>query len=154
MAAVDLVAGAGFDAVEAKNAGQAVRILDSRLHIRIVFTDIDMPGSMNGLKLAAAIRGRWSWIEIIVVSGHVKPPLYDLPGRAVFFEVAVLYTEYLSVTGHSTPGGSQHHHHDDGRFSLWIAQQAGAAQTPVLRSTWLPPLAGRASMSLRRSRNT
>ena len=55
MDAVDMVRAAGFDVIEAENADE-VLILESRLDITVVFTDIQMPGSMDGLKLAAAIR--------------------------------------------------------------------------------------------------
>lgn len=55
------------------------------MDIRVVFTDIDMPGSMNGLKLAAAIRDRWPPIDIVIVSGHVRPTQADLPPRSLFF---------------------------------------------------------------------
>lgn len=54
--AVDLVEAAGYKALEASNADEAIAILEKRKDIRIVFTDIDMPGSMDGLKLARAIR--------------------------------------------------------------------------------------------------
>ncbi len=85
MLAVDVVETAGFEAVEAANADVAVAILESRTDIRIVFTDIDMPGSMDGIKLAAAIRNRWPPIEIIITSGQVSPKDVLLPERAVFF---------------------------------------------------------------------
>lgn len=85
MMAVDLVESAGFEAVEATNADEATRILEARTDIRIVFTDIDMPGSMDGLKLAAAIRGRWPPIEIIVTSGQHTARDLTLPARSVFF---------------------------------------------------------------------
>lgn len=85
MMAVDLVLDAGFDVVEAWSADEAVTILESRSDIRIVFTDVDMPGSMDGLKLAAAIRDRWPPIEIIVTSGHMRMTENVLPDRSVFF---------------------------------------------------------------------
>jgi DNA-binding NtrC family response regulator len=62
--AVSMVEAAGFEAIEAGNADEAVRILESRKDIRIVFTDINMPGSMDGMKLAACIRDRWPPVEI------------------------------------------------------------------------------------------
>lgn len=83
--AMDLVEDAGFEAIEAADADEAVRILEARTDIRIVFTDIDMPGSMNGMKLAAAVRDRWPPIDIIIVSGHVRLSDVDLPDRSVFF---------------------------------------------------------------------
>ena len=85
MFAVDLIEEACFSVVEAATADEAVQLLETRLDIRIVFTDIDMPGSMDGLKLAAAIRDRWPPIEIIITSGAVMNAAAALPDRAVFF---------------------------------------------------------------------
>ena len=83
--ASDLVEEAGFQALTARNADEALAILESRQDVRIVFTDVDMPpGSMNGLKLARLVRGRWPPIQIIVTSGHVQLGSGDLPERAEF----------------------------------------------------------------------
>jgi CheY-like chemotaxis protein len=59
LCAVDTVEGAGFEVIEAANADEAIRILESRSDIRVVFTDLHMPGAMDGLKLAHAVRNRW-----------------------------------------------------------------------------------------------
>jgi DNA-binding NtrC family response regulator len=80
-----MVEDAGLQPLYAKNADEAVAILETRADIRIVFTDVDMPGSMDGIKLAAAIRNRWPPISIIVVSGHADVPLSELPEGAHFF---------------------------------------------------------------------
>jgi CheY-like chemotaxis protein len=85
MMAIDIVEEAGFLAIEARNADEAISILETRSDIRIVFTDIDMPGSMDGIRLAAAVRDRWPPIEIIITSGHVRKSDVDLPPRSVFF---------------------------------------------------------------------
>jgi two-component system, response regulator PdtaR len=77
--AVDLVEEAGFEAIEAANADEAIRILESRHDVMVVFTDIDMPGSMDGLKLAHAVRNRWPPIKLVVTSGHSLPTDKDLP---------------------------------------------------------------------------
>jgi CheY-like chemotaxis protein len=82
--AVDIVEDAGFVAVSAENADEAVEILEHREDIDIVFTDIDMPGSVNGLRLATCIHDRWPPIEIIVTSGQYRPKESELPERAVF----------------------------------------------------------------------
>jgi CheY-like chemotaxis protein len=66
----------------ASNADEAIVILETQLDIRLVFTDIDMPGSMNGMKLAAAVRERWPPIHLVITSG--KPLPSELPARAVF----------------------------------------------------------------------
>ena len=85
LAAIDMVEDAGFEALAAADATEAVGILESRLDIRIVFTDIDMPRGMDGMKLAACIRNRWPPIEIILTSGHLRPACEVLPARSVFF---------------------------------------------------------------------
>ncbi len=69
MDAVDMIAAAGFEVIEAANADDAIEILEARRDITVVFTDIQMPGSMDGLKLARAVRGRWPPIKIIATSG-------------------------------------------------------------------------------------
>lgn len=83
--AVDLVEDAGFDVVDVASAAEAIRVLESRPDIRVVFTDIDMPGGMNGMRFAASIRDRWPPIELIIVSGKRTPRTEDLPTRGVFF---------------------------------------------------------------------
>jgi len=69
MHAAEMIEDAGFDVVEAASADEAILVLEVRLDITVVFTDIQMPGSMDGLKLAAAIRGRWPPIKIVATSG-------------------------------------------------------------------------------------
>lgn len=85
MMAVDLVEETGFEAVEATNAVYAVRVLENRPDVRVVFTDVDMPGGTDGMKLAAKIRDRWPPIELIIVSGRRTPRPEELPARGVFF---------------------------------------------------------------------
>jgi DNA-binding NtrC family response regulator len=70
MGALQLVAAAGFEALEAGNADEAIRILEDRGDIRLVFTDVGMPGTMDGLKLSHYIRDRWPPVKLIVASGH------------------------------------------------------------------------------------
>jgi CheY-like chemotaxis protein len=79
MRAVDMVEDAGYAPVEAVDADGAVAILESRSDIALMVTDIQMPGSMDGLRLAHAVRERWPSIKIIVVSGQLKQPSIDLP---------------------------------------------------------------------------
>jgi CheY-like chemotaxis protein len=84
MDAVQMIEEAGFDALEAANADDAILILEARSDINVVFTDVDMPGSMDGLKLAHAVRGRWPPIQIITTSGHVTVKDKDLPAGSRF----------------------------------------------------------------------
>lgn len=73
---------AGFDVIEARNAAEALRALEANPQIHLLFTDIDMPGSMDGLALAAAVRNRWPPVKIIVTSGKGRPAPSELPDGA------------------------------------------------------------------------
>jgi two-component system, response regulator PdtaR len=77
---------AGFIVFEAENAAEAIRRLELHAEIRLIFTDINMPGSMDGLALAHYVRGRWPPVKIIVTSGYIKMPENDLPTGALFVE--------------------------------------------------------------------
>jgi len=85
MRAVDIVEDAGFNPVEAVNADQAISILESRSDISLLFTDIQMPGSIDGLKLAHAVHDRWPSVKIILVSGQVNPSDAERPTNSRFF---------------------------------------------------------------------
>ena len=82
--AADLVEDAGFSAIVAQNADEAISILESRSDIDLLFTDIHMPGSMDGLKLAHAVRNRWPPIKIVIVSGKSKLTNAELPTDSRF----------------------------------------------------------------------
>ena len=97
MHAVDIVEAAGFEVIEASNADHAVRILESRDDVRIVFTDIDMPGSMDGMKLAAAVRNRWPPIEIILTSGLYDVKRDEMPARSVFLRKPYMSDDLLAT---------------------------------------------------------
>ncbi|MEJ5979574.1 response regulator [Novosphingobium sp. PS1R-30] len=84
MLAVEMVEDAGFVAIEAVNADDAILILEARSDIRVVFTDIQMPGSLDGMRLAARVRDLWPPIEIIITSGNVTRDKVVLPSRAQF----------------------------------------------------------------------
>jgi CheY-like chemotaxis protein len=83
--AVEIVEDAGLVAVEAANADEAIVILERRVDIALILTDVDMPGTMDGLKLAHAVRRRWPPIKIIIVSGKTHLPDADLPTDTRFF---------------------------------------------------------------------
>jgi CheY-like chemotaxis protein len=85
MRAVDMVEDAGYTSVEAVDADAAFAILESRSDIALLFTDIQMPGSMDGLKLAHAVHERWPPIKIILVSGQLRLANIDIPPNSRFF---------------------------------------------------------------------
>ena len=82
--AVDVVEGAGFVALEAADADEALRILAEHPDIKILFTDINMPGSLDGLKLAQVVHVRYPQIKLIVTSGKIAPSSEELPEDGVF----------------------------------------------------------------------
>src|SRR6201989_3585054 len=106
MRAVDIVEDAGFTPVEAINADEAITILESRSDIDLLFTDIQMPGTMDGLKLAHAVHDRWPTIKIILVSGQVKPSDAERPADSRFFgkplAVEQMITELQAMVGAGT----------------------------------------------------
>lgn len=77
MMAVDAIEDAGHVTVEAGNADEAVDVLEKRSDIDVLFTDVKMPGSMDGLGLVALSRRRWPNVRVIVTSGHVTLPEMD-----------------------------------------------------------------------------
>src|SRR5712672_1088392 len=105
MRAVDMVEDAGYISVEAVDADQAVTILESRSDIALLFTDIQMPGSMDGLGLAHSVHARWPPIKIILVSGQLKLASIDIPADSRFFgkplEAKKMIAEMQSMIGHA-----------------------------------------------------
>jgi CheY-like chemotaxis protein len=105
MRAVDMVEDAGYTSVEAVDADEAVAILESRSDIALMFTDIQMPGSMDGLKLAHTVHKRWPPIKIILVSGQLKPANADIPANSRFYgkplEAKEMIAELQSMIGHA-----------------------------------------------------
>jgi CheY-like chemotaxis protein len=107
MLAVEFVNGAGFETLEACDADQAIAILESCSEIAVLFTDINMPGSMDGLQLAHVVSNRWPVIEILVASGHVRLRQADLPPNGRFlgkpYPAAAMIAELHSLVSHAAP---------------------------------------------------
>jgi CheY-like chemotaxis protein len=101
---------AGYEVLAAFDADEAIRILEKRNDIDLVFTDIDMPGSMDGLKLAAAIRVRWPPIRILLTTGMVAPTPEQMPaGSAVIlkpYEIPNVLKAMQAITADGRYGSS------------------------------------------------
>jgi len=82
--AVTIVEDAGFNVVEAGTGIEAISILEVRDDILVVFTDVEMPGSLDGLQLAHLVYTRWPSIKIIATSGRFRLRADDLPIAARF----------------------------------------------------------------------
>ncbi|HVJ35654.1 MAG TPA: response regulator [Terriglobia bacterium] len=83
--AADVAEAAGLASIEANDADAAMAVLESRENIGVVFTDIHLRGSMDGLALAEIIRRRWPWIELLITSGKVIPHRHSLPEGSRYF---------------------------------------------------------------------
>lgn len=110
MDAVDQLHDEGFKVFEASNANEAITFLTANPAVRVLFTDIDMPGGMDGLMLAEVVRKRWPLIQIIITSGHWEMPEQDLPVEGRFLpkpynaqHVAVLARE-LAARAYGSAG--------------------------------------------------
>jgi CheY-like chemotaxis protein len=102
--AADMIAAAGFEVIEAANADRAIEVLEARRDITVVFTDIQMPGSMDGLKLARAVRGRWPPIKIVATSGRPNVGELDLPEGGRFLPKPYSHAQVTRVLRELTIG--------------------------------------------------
>lgn len=110
MGAVQMLEEAGFAVIEAWNAHDAIEVLEKRTDVRAVFTDINMPGTWDGMRLARMIRDRWPPIHLIVTSGLVSPGMDELPSGGRFIRkpydpahVITILRELLSQIPPSDP---------------------------------------------------
>ena len=93
MDAADVLENAGFEVIEAADAGAAREALESRQDIRVLFTDVQMPGPMNGLDLAWLVHDHRPDVCLVITSGHIRPDRDRLPEEAVF--IAKPYAEQV-----------------------------------------------------------
>jgi DNA-binding LytR/AlgR family response regulator len=101
--AVEIAKEAGFDAISVATADEAITILEERPDVFLVFTDVDIPGSMDGIKLARAVRERWPPVELVVTSGHGEVLVEDLPERGRFlakpYDASTLTRTFREMAG-------------------------------------------------------
>jgi CheY-like chemotaxis protein len=100
LAAADSLSELGYHILEAGNADEAIALLELWSGVRVLFTDVQMPGRMDGLSLATLVRDRWPAVEIVITSGRICPDEAELPLRALF-----LAKPYLDVDLASTLEG-------------------------------------------------
>lgn len=84
MDAIDILYDAGFRTVEATSAAEAIAILDGRDDVAAVFTDIQIVGNPDGLRLAHMVHDRWPPVGLVVTSGRVIPETSELPVGGTF----------------------------------------------------------------------
>ena len=84
MVGADILMDAGFHVLEAANGDEALTVLEDRDDVSVLFTDIDMPGSLDGLELARVAHGRWPHLAVLIVSGKVRPGPSEVPPGGQF----------------------------------------------------------------------
>ena len=84
VAAVGMLEDAGFRIIEAMNSDQALELLAADCDVQLLFTDVTMPGAIDGFALARRVRGRWPHIAIMVVSAKRMPQSEELPAGSRF----------------------------------------------------------------------
>jgi two-component system, response regulator PdtaR len=83
--AVSALADEGFETFEARHADDVLAICATQAEkIDVLFIDIQMPGTMNGLELARHVRTQWPWIAILIASGNTFPETGALPAGSRF----------------------------------------------------------------------
>ncbi|MBB4860706.1 CheY-like chemotaxis protein [Novosphingobium chloroacetimidivorans] len=95
--ALDIVEAAGFEPVEATSVEHAIRILEERTDIRLVYMDRDMRRGIKGIEVAAAIRNRWPPIEIILIAAFSTGAELELPVRAQFYPQPVRHNQIIGA---------------------------------------------------------
>ncbi|WP_020186351.1 response regulator [Methylopila sp. 73B] len=86
MAAVAMIKDAGLRTLSAANAAEAIALMERTPEVRLLFTDVHMPGAMDGLELAEVVHQRWPHVKLIVASGHLVVRNEDLPDDGRFIE--------------------------------------------------------------------
>ncbi|OHV15389.1 response regulator [Methylorubrum extorquens] len=103
MMATDMLEDAGFTVLEAASADEAWEILESRSDIGLLFTDLEMPGSMNGFALAARVAERWPHIRLVITSGRCRPTPRDVPDHGMFVPKPYLAEQVLNAFDKAGP---------------------------------------------------
>jgi CheY-like chemotaxis protein len=97
MLACDILVEAGYHAIEAVNADEALILVDARPDIAAMFTDVDMPGEINGLGLARLVAMRLPNLPIIVSTGAAEVAANDLPAGAQFLSKPYSPSELVQI---------------------------------------------------------
>ena len=84
MDTADLISDLGYSVVEAQTADEAYEFLDRHSSLQLLFTDVQMPGELDGFGLARVVAERWPHIRVVIASGAAFPGPDDLSGNAKF----------------------------------------------------------------------
>jgi CheY-like chemotaxis protein len=97
MNAADMLTDAGWTAIEAADAAEALALLEAHPEVTVLFTDINMPGDMDGLDLARRVHDLRPDVHLIVTSGKMRPRREDLPGSGEFLGKPYRERQFLDL---------------------------------------------------------
>jgi len=80
----ELLVDHGYTVVEADNAEAALKVMEQRKDVRLLFTDIQMPPGCNGLELAREVHNRWPNVRLVITSGQVQPARAEIADNGRF----------------------------------------------------------------------
>lgn len=84
MHGADMLEDAGYEVLEAADADEALEILSKHKAVHLLFSDVDMPGTMDGLDLARQVHDRWPQIRLLLTSGHHRLENSQIPDDGQF----------------------------------------------------------------------
>jgi CheY-like chemotaxis protein len=93
----DFLDEAGFKVFEAVSADEAISMLQARPDVQAIITDIEMPGSMNGLELARVVKDRWPGVGVVVTSGRERPGPDDVSDQVAFVSKPFLPDTIINI---------------------------------------------------------
>jgi len=96
LGALTILIDAGYEVLEAANADEAIHVLETEPDIGVMISDIQMPGSIDGVKLAHAVRRRWPPVEVLLTSGRHIPSASELPERVRYLPKPYAAPELLA----------------------------------------------------------
>jgi CheY-like chemotaxis protein len=96
----------GYEVVEAADAGAALKVLQTRGDVELIFTDIHMPGALDGLGLARTVNTRWPRIRLLLTSGRERPSQGAIPEEGRFIEKPYTPSDLLRNVANLLPPAS------------------------------------------------
>jgi CheY-like chemotaxis protein len=99
----DLLKEHGFAVIEAQDADEAIAVMEADARVRLVITDIDMPGAMDGFRLLRFIRERWPPTALFVLSGRSHVSQEALPAETIVFSKPADTRRLLSALDQAAP---------------------------------------------------
>ena len=97
--AVEMLRDAGYEVLEAAAGDEALKLIEARSDIGVLFTDIEMPGTIDGHALVEIARARQPAMRVVLTSGRMRPRTEELPPLVLFLAKPYRPDDLISVVG-------------------------------------------------------